>query len=252
MSNFRSLTLLLVLIVFTLTGLFVSTGAAREMPFSAGEKFVYRAKWGVIYAGEAVIETLPSESMNGKTVLHFAMTTNTSESVARIYKSKQRQDSYVDGNFTHSVQYQKRAMGSHPREVVVYFDWKLRQAVYVNFGEPEKPVTIVPGTFDPLSMFFVIRMGELKEGKIIEIPMTDGKKFIPVKALVSGREKIIVNSMEYDTYVVVPNFDLTKAFDKNQPELKIWFTADKKHIPVKIQSRMKIGTFDLELVSSVL
>jgi len=48
----------------------------------------------------------------------------------------------------------------------------------------------------------------------------------------------------------VPNFDLTKAFDKNQPELKIWFTADKKHIPVKIQSRMKIGTFDLELVSS--
>lgn len=250
MSNFRSLTLLLVLIVFTLTGLLVSTGAARELPFSVGEKFVYRAKWGVIDAGEAVIETLPSESMNGKKVLHFAMTTNTSETVDRIYKSKQRQDSYVDSNFTHSVQYQKRSMGSHPREVVVYFDWKLHQAVYVNFGEPERPVSLVPGTFDPLSMFFVIRMGELKEGKVIEIPITDGKKFIAVKALVSGRERITVNDREYDTYVVVPNFDLSKAFDKNQPDLKIWFTADKRRIPVKIQSKMKIGTFDLELVSS--
>ena len=252
MSNCRCCTVVLALIVFTLTGLFVSTVEAKEMPFSAGEKFVYRAKWGFIDAGEAVIETLPSESMNGKTVLHFAMTTNTSENVDRIYKSKQRQDSYVDGNFTHSVQYQKRAMGSHPREVVVYFDWKLRQAVYANFGEPERPVAIVPGTFDPLSMFFVIRMGELKEGKIIEIPITDGKKFIPVRALVSGRERITVNDREFDTYVVVPNFDLRKAFDRNQPDLKIWFTADKRHIPVKIQSRMKIGTFDLELVSSVL
>jgi hypothetical protein len=250
MSNFRPLTLLLALIVFTLTGLFVSTGAARELPFSAGEKFVYKAKWGFVDAGEAVIETLPYESINGKKVLHFAMTTNTSETVDRIYKSKQRQDSYVDSNFTHSVQYQKRSMGSHPREVVVYFDWKLHQAVYVNFGEPERPVSLVPGTFDPLSMFFVIRMGELKEGKVIEIPITDGKKFIAVKALVSGRERITVNDREYDTYVVVPNFDLSKAFDKNQPDLKIWFTADKKRIPVKIQSKMKIGTFDLELVSS--
>jgi hypothetical protein len=33
------------------------------------------------------------------------------------------------------------------------------------------------------------------------------------------------------------------------PQLKIWFTADDKRIPVKIQSKVKVGYFIFELVA---
>lgn len=230
----------------------IAVAEARELPFSSREMFVYKAKWGILNAGEAVIETLPSEIVNGMRVWHFAMTTSTSGSVDQFYPIRERQDSYVNENFTHSLQYEKRAMGKNPREVVVYFNWRQMQAVYANFGDPHQPVSIVPGTFDPLSMFFAIRMQPLREGSSFIIPITDGKKLIQVRALVTGREKVAVNNREYDTYVVVPDFDLKQAFEKEQPRLKIWFSADKKHIPVKIRSSMKLGTVDFELVSAVL
>ncbi len=226
--------------------------SARTLPFNTREKFVYKARWGLIEAGEAVIETLPYEYMNGRRFYHFAMTSQTNSSVDYIYKHRERQDSYVDQDFTHSVQYEKRAMGSHPREVIVYFNWNQMHATYVNFGEPEKPVAIIPGTFDPLSMFFAMRMHDLREGASIRIPITDGKKLISTKAVVKGREKVVVNERAYDTYVVVPDFDMKKAFDKDQPNVKLWITADSRRIPVKIESRQRFGTVVLELVSAVL
>lgn len=226
--------------------------AARMLPFNARERFVYKAKWGVVEAGEAVIETLPDEYVNGRRFYHFVMTTRTNSTIDRIYKLRERQDSYVDQNFTHSVQYEKRSMGSHPREVVVYFNWKQMNATYVNFGEPEKPVSIVPGTFDPLSLFFAIRTHDFREGNSILIPITDGKKLISTKAVVQGRERIVVNERAYDTYVVVPDFDLRKAFEKGRPDMKIWITADDRRIPIKIESRQRFGKVVLELVSAVL
>lgn len=243
--------ILLVLAAVVWTGGWGYYSEAKYLPFSSREKFVYKAKWKGIEAGEAVIESLPDEYVNGRRFFHFVMTTQTNSTVDLVYMIRERQDSYVDQYFTHSVHYEKRALGKHPREVVVHFNWHQRQATYVNFGEPEEPVAIVPGTFDPLSMFFVIRTHDLREGNSISIPVTDGKKLIPMRAVVQGRDRIVVNAREYDTFVVVPGFDMHKAFGKNQPDLKIWFTADERRIPVRIESRQKIGKVVLELVSAV-
>lgn len=250
--RFKYLALLILPAITAILVLTLIDSSAKTLPFNTRERFVYKAKWGGIEAGEAVIETLPYEYVDGRPFFHFVMTTQTSGAVDRIYKIRERQDSYVDQNFTHSVQYEKRTMGKHPREVVVYFDWRLKNATYVNFGEPEKSVSIVPGTFDPLSMFYVIRKHDLQEGASIQIPITDGKKLISTRALVKSREKIVVNERTYDTYVIVPDFDLRKAFEKDQPDMKIWLTADDRRIPVKIESKQKIGKVVLELVSAVL
>ena len=56
--------LLLISMIF-LCGLFVFAGyrdsiaAVKALPFRSGERMVYRAMWGGIPAGEAVIEVLP-------------------------------------------------------------------------------------------------------------------------------------------------------------------------------------------------
>ncbi len=213
----------------------------------------YRAKWGVIPAGELTLEVLPLETFNGLKVYHFAMITRTNSVVDRIYKVRERQDSYIDTGLTHSVLYKKWAEGKHPRDVVVSFDWKKQEATRSNFGEKMTPVPIVPGTYDPVALFYVIRLYDLKEDLVVEIPITEGDNNIIVKATVVKRERIRIDEQTFDTFEVVPDMgklEEQKALKKNEAtQLRIWFTADEKKIPVRIQSKVKVGYFVFELAS---
>ena len=238
--------------LFVLAGYRESGAAAKVLPFRQGERMVYRAMWGVITAGEAVIEVLPTVTVDGVKARHFAMTTTTNSGVDVFYKIRERQDSYTDIPMTRTLQYRKKSTGNHPRDVVVAFDWNNRTATYTSFGNAEKPVEILPGSFDPLSLFFAIRTHRLKPGDVIEIPITDGKKSIAIQATVAGRETLTIDGKVYDTCLVIPDMERLQGVvpQKGDPSLKIWFTADERQIPVNIQSKLAVGIFVFELVSA--
>jgi hypothetical protein len=233
-------------------GCIAAEASPKVAPFHPGEKLVYRAKWKYLPAGESLIEVLPFKMLNGVKAYHFAMTTKTSVSVDLLYKVRDRQDSYTDLQLSRTLLYKKRSTGKHPRDVIVSFDWDKMKATYASFGKPENPVTILPGTFDPLSLFFVIRLHKLNVGDVLEIPITDGKKCIPVKATVAGREPVTIDDKVYDSYLVIPDMERLEnvVAKEKEPKLKIWFSADEKMVPVKIQSRVAIGSFVFELISA--
>jgi hypothetical protein len=244
----------LICVSFALCAIIVGNAEAadRKPPFLPGEKLTFRAVWGVIPAGEVVLEILPIETVNGSEAYHFAMTTKTNEFVDVIYKIRERQDSYIDIGMTHSVLYKKRAEGEHPRDVVIHFDWDKREATRSNFGEKMAPVHIVPGTFDPLALFYVIRLQDIKKNPVFTIPITEGDRNISVKATVSQRERIEIDGRTYETFAVMPDMErletqqVVKKSDAS--ELKIWFTADDEKIPVRIRSKVKVGHFDFDLI----
>ncbi len=199
------------------------------------------------------MEVLPTVNINGIKTYHFAMITKTNEYVDLIYKVRERQDSYVDIGMTHSVLYTKQSEGEHPRDVVINFDWKKLEATRSNFGEKMVPVRIGPGTFDTLAMIFVIRVRDLKENSVLEIPITEGRNHIMVKATAVKREVIEIEAKKYEVIEIIPDMETLeaqKAVNKGDiPLLKIWFTADARKIPVKIQSKVRVGYFIFELVS---
>src|SRR5512137_2033504 len=169
--------------LFMFAGYQDSIAAVKALPFQLGERMVYRAMWGGIPAGEAVIEVLPAVAVDGARTHHFAMTMTTNSQVEMFYKLRERQDSYTDIPLTRTLQYRKKSTGNHPRDVVVLFDWKNRTATYASFGNAEKPVEILPGSVDPLALFFVIRAHRLKLGDVIEIPITDGRLALTLLAV---------------------------------------------------------------------
>jgi hypothetical protein len=223
-----------------------------KVPFYPGERLIYRARWGVLRAGNVTLEVLPKETIDGIETYHFAMITKTNEAVDLLYKIRERQDSYVDANLIRSILYKKRTESKHPRDVIVNFNWEKLEASYSNFGDKQPPIHIVPGTFDPLALFFVLRLRDFKENSVIEIPVTDGGMNIGVKATVSKRELIKIEERQYDTFAVTPDMERLENIVKksDDPQLKIWFTADDKKIPVKIQSKVGIISFIFELVST--
>lgn len=243
--------------IFTIVaGLFLcvnmSEAAKREYPFQPGEKLVYQARWGFLKAGKATLEVLPITMVNGVKTYHFVMETETNPYVDIIYRVRERQDSFVDLAMKRSVLYKKRSEGNHPRDVVVHFSEEKKEATYSNFGEPMQPVKILSGTFDPLALFFVLRIYDLKENENITIPISDGKKMILARAKVIRREKLKISGKEYDTFFIQPEMEsLGSVFkDREHAGLAIWYSADTKKIPVRIVSKVGVGMFTFELMDT--
>ena len=223
----------------------------KDFPFSPGEKLTFQAKWGPIPAGEAVLQVLPIETVNGIKSHHFMLTTKTYPFIDLFYKVRDRIDAYTDVEMTHSILYKKFKQGKSKKNVVVNFFWNKNKAQYSNFGKKRKPISILPGSFDPLSVFYAFRLRKLKEKLEMEGPVTDGKKCVIGRVKVVRREKIRIASGTYDTYLVEPELrHIGGVFEKSRnARLQIWVTADERQIPVKVKSRVVVGSFVGELIS---
>ncbi len=243
----------LILITF-LSTLFFSVNAQateKRYPFSPGEKLTFQVRWAFIPAGEAVLEIYPMETMNARKVYHFVLTARSYPIVDLVYKVRDRIEAYTDDKMSHAILYKETKEGKRKREVVVHFNWEKGEAQRSNFGEKIAPIPIKPGTFDPLSVYYALRLHDLKENMELEKPLTDGKKWILGRARVVKREKLTVLSGIYDTYLVEPDLEhIGGVFKKSKDaKLQIWVTADDRRIPVKIKSKVAVGSFVGELIS---
>ena len=208
-------------------------------------------RWAFIPAGEVQLETLPFETVNGVKSYHFAMTARTYPLIDPFYKVRDRIDAYVDSEMTHSVLYKKSQDGKVNREVIVNFNWEKLEAQYSDLNARLEPISISAGSFDPLSIFYSFRLFELKAGIKINAPVTDGKKFVHGEATVLTKEKIYVTDKWYETYLVEPDLKyIGGVFKKSKDaKLQIWVTADERRIPVRIKSKLVVGSFVAELIS---
>ena len=226
--------------------------AKKQLPFVPGERLTFQVTWAFIPAGEAVLEVFPIKTISGKKSYHFVMTAKTSSFVDVFYKVRDRIDAYTDIEMTHSILFKEQKSGRRKKNVVVKFDWEKLEAQYSNFGKMRKPIAIQPGSFDQLSIFYAFRLFDLQSGKRLKAWVADGKKCVPGKATVVRREKIKVASGTFDTYLVEPDLEnIGGVFEKSRgAKLKIWVTADARRIPVKIASKVIVGSFVAELISA--
>jgi len=221
----------------------------REVPFSEGERLKFLVNWSHIIAGELTLEVMPMAKAKGLTCRHFAMTGKTSKFIDIFYKVRDRIDAYTDVGVTHSIFYTKKRRGSKKKNEKIDFDWKRQVAIYTKNGRRRQTVKLMPGTFDPLSVFYVFRLHRMAVGQTIRVPVSDGKKCVMGEAKVIRRETIQIANMPYDCFLVIPDLKhIGGAFEHGKgSKMKMWFTSDQRHIPVKVQAKVKVGTFTLEL-----
>jgi hypothetical protein len=223
-----------------------------EIPFAPGEKLTFQLSWSFIPAGEAVLEVKPTKMIDGIQAYHFVLTARSNAFVDVFYKVRDRIDSYVDLNMTRSLLYKKEQHeGSTKRDVMVNFNWANHTAQYFNFSKMEKTITIMPGSFDPLSVFYYSRLLALKVDEMITSPVTDGKKCIIGKAKIVKKEKISLANGTHDAYLLEPELKhIGGVFEKSEgAKIQLWVSADRRRIPLKIKSKVVVGSFVGELVS---
>jgi hypothetical protein len=215
--------------------------------FPPGEKFTYSLRWEKVSAGEATLEILPAGEVEDEDALHFRMTARTNGFVDIFYKVRDKVDAYTDPGMERSLLYlKKQREGSYKRDITVTFDWDRLTARYHNkINGFKDPIRVLPGTYDPLTIFYAFRNMEVTEGAVLRRPVTDGVKLVIGEARVVGRETIEVPAGTYDCYVVKPDLShLGGVFQKSpEADLTVWISADERKMPVMISSKVIVGRF---------
>jgi hypothetical protein len=246
------------LLTLPLIARFVKAGdesAETQPSFSVGEKLTYSLGWQFIVAGHATLEVLPDEEWEGRKIRSFQMTAKTNKVADKLFKVRDSLSSLAEYDVSRSLGYSKRQReGDTKRDVSVDFDWdNLTANYYEAIGGHRETTPVLENTLDPLSAFYFIRNQKLDIGTIIEGPMSDGKRCKMTKIEVVQRKTIKVNGRKYDAFKLIPDIqDIGGVFEKSKDaKMEIWCTADHRHIPVLLKSKVVVGSFKAELETKI-
>jgi hypothetical protein len=245
-------TTILLLSVMGISAFFSTVAAAEHYPFQPGEKMHFVLKYGAIPAGAATLEVHAMDEMQGVEAYHFVMTARSNSFIDIFFKVRDRIDSYTDAGMNHSLYYKKdQKEGNTRRDIRVDFDWKKNESTYVNFDNEPKVISQLPGTFDPLSAFYYLRLYDFAKEETFEHPVTDGEKNLMGILRVTGRETITVPAGTFETLVLEPDMkNVEGVFSKKQrAKIKLWVTNDGSRLLVQMKSKAIVGSFVAELVS---
>ena len=103
-----------------------------------------------------------------------------------------------------------------------------------------------------MSAFFYSRFLDFKVDTQIERHVTDGKKIVLGIAKIVRRETVKLDIGTYETFLLEPEIkDIGGVFAKSRnAKIQIWVTADHRRIPVRIKSKVVVGSFTGELISA--
>lgn len=109
---------------------------------------------------------------------------------------------------------------------------------------------IMPFVQDMLSVLYVTRVSHLEVGSELPIAVnTKGKNWELVVKVVK-KQRIKVPAGKFDCIVVEPHMVGEGLFDA-KGRIWVWMTDDKRHLPVKMKSKIAVGSITAELVDTI-
>ena len=222
-----------------------------EMPFMPGEKIIYVLRWGMFDVGSATLEFIGPVERDGEEVWQIVLNARTNAFADAIFKVRDYNAVWVDKEFTRPVYYVKEQNEGHTHhDVVVTFDWENNKAQYSDKGVARAPIDVLPGSWDPLGITYAVRNMDLTGLERISVPSTDGKKCKTTDIVVNGKTRIKTPAGRFETIHLSPDTkDLGGIFKKSKGAgISIWFTNDARHIPVRMASKVAVGSFVAEMV----
>jgi len=243
--RYHYITLVIVCIVHCAFFIAISYAASFTIP----EKLVYDLTWTGVKAGTASLEIL-----NDGDNIKIISTAQSAKWVSVFYTVDDKVESTLIKNPSLSFIGQpanyrlKIREGRHRRDKEVIFNQAIGKVTYINHLDKEKKEFTVPANImDPLTSFYYLRTLDLKVGRPVFIDIFDNKQIWSVEVQVLKKEKLDLSTGTFDTILVKPLMKSEGIFYR-KGEILIWLTDDKKYIPVKMQTKVVVGSITAILV----
>ncbi len=218
--------------------------------FSIPERLVYDLTWTGIKAGTATLEVVDDGDS-----MRVISTANSANWISVFYTVEDRVETVLARGksaifMAQPKNYRIRIReGRHRRDKEIIFDHPRKKAVFINHLDTEKKeFTIHENVFDPLSVLYYVRTMKLEVGKPVFVDIFDSKKLWNVEIQVLRKERISSIMGDVNTIVIKPLMKSEGIFNR-KGDLHIWLTDDEKRIPVRMQTKVAVGSITATLVS---
>lgn len=215
--------------------------------FKEGEKLTFDVKYGFVTAGIAVMQIPRIRKISGRDVYHVTFEVNTVPSFDWFFKVRDRYETFIDveGLFPWRFQQHLRE-GNYKRDFSAFFDQR-RGKAKTSEGEYDIPRYVN----DIVSAFYFARTFDYSDMKVndkIQMKNFYNDKVHDLDVKFLGRETISVAAGTFDCILVEPLVKEGGLF-KHEGNILIWLTDDDLKVPVKVRTKIIVGSVDAELTS---
>jgi len=216
-----------------------------QRAFAVGERLVYDVGYSFIIAGEAVFSIPSMQTVNGRECFQVLFTVVSTPTFSWIYRVDDRYETLLDSKGIFPWRFTQRVReGKYRYDFTADFD-QINHVALTKEGRYPIP----PYVHDVVSAFFYTRTMDFSRSRAgervyLENFYKDTTYNLAVKFL--GRQQTEVKAGRFNCIVVEPLIKEGGLF-KSEGRILIWLSDDERKIPVKVSTKVVVGSIDAEL-----
>lgn len=215
--------------------------------FTVGEKLTFDVKYGFVKAGIAEMSVPRMKRISGRDAYYITFKVNSVPTFDPIYKVRDRYVTYMDKEALFPWRFEQHIReGGYKRDFSAFFDHR-RGKAKTSEGSYEIPENVN----DIVSAFYLARTFDytgMKPGDKFHLKNFYKDKVYPLDVVYRGKETITVTAGTFDCIMVEPLIVEGGLF-KTEGNIIIWLSDDNLRIPVKVKTKIIIGSIDAELIA---
>lgn len=239
---------LLIITTFLAKHSFAQTTNFRKVEntaFKAGEKLTFEVKYGFVTAGIAEYKIPKITKLAGRDVYQVTFDVSSIPAFDPFYKVRDHYETFIDveGIFPWRFEQHIRE-GGYSRDFSVFLDQRKGKAK-TSEGSYDIPLYAQ----DIVSAFYYARTLDyknMKEGDRISLENFYKDKTYPLDIVYRGKEVVTVSAGKFECIILEPMVREGGLF-KSEGNIVVWLTNDDVKIPVKVKTKVVIGSIDAEL-----
>jgi hypothetical protein len=219
--------------------------AQNQQSFGVGEKLLFDVNYGFITAGKAEMLIPELDTVLGTTTYKVQFIVRTTPTFDFFFEVRDRYETYLDTGGIFPWRFEQHIKeGKFTRDYSAIFDQK---NLIARTGEGDFPITQY--VHDIMSAFYYARtidFSNLNPGHRIHLQNFFKGKVNPLDVKFLGRQKVSVAAGTFNCVIVEPMVKEGGLF-KSEGRILIWMSDDELKIPVKVSTKVVIGSIDAEL-----
>lgn len=229
----------------------VESSLAPLRPFRVGERLTYDITFLNISAGTAVMEVSAADGAGDHPAGRFITTAVSSPKVTRFFPVDNRVESLTDLTTLLPEHMTFRRREGKKKEDIEYIFHRKDNTVSATRGGVTELVPIPADTQDLISCLYYVRsLLPLKQGASQALTVYHDKKIRQVEVRVEKIEMLDGPWGNLETAQVLVIMPFQGIF-LNQGNIRVWFTTDERHIPLRMKAKVVIGSIVADLVDGI-
>jgi hypothetical protein len=219
-------------------------------PLWVGEEGIYDITYFGMSAGDFTLDILPFKAINNRKVYHIRGTAQTSSVFSLFYRLNDIVETFVDydGVFSHrfhilldETKQTRDAVELNDSEKGQTFYWNRWNRKIQGYTETKEFQQIAPFSQDSLSALYYIRSLPLNVGDVYRFPVISEAKSWEAEVTVVRKEILDTIMGRVEAVVVKPETKYQGILQKRGDSF-IWLTNDERHIVLRLEAKVKVGT----------